>query len=129
MMICCSNCYSNVLIDKKYLYSKTKNIVNEFLDITFLIQKLEEAEKLKFVILSTNQLALFKFISKDFCSLNKEKIESNYIHKYKNLFNSEKQMLQVAIQYKNLLLSNRRIKSNVDEKLVELLSEEIKSNN
>lgn len=49
---------------KKKLYKKIQDHVVELLDISKILKKLEECEKLKFLLLNLEQLAMFKFIPK-----------------------------------------------------------------
>lgn len=117
----CSN-YSKKFQKKKELYKKSQSIVNDYLEITYLIAKLEELEKLKFVVMNNKQLSLFKFIASDICSIDEKKMRNNPIRRNKITFNDEKKMAYEVFQYKKELDSNLGSIKGMDFRLIELLS-------
>jgi hypothetical protein len=56
------------------LHLETKSVIEEFIKITFIIQKLQEIEKLKIVLFNEEQIALFSLITNALKSLDEEKI-------------------------------------------------------
>ena len=64
---------------KSNLYDKAKIELDDVFDVSYIIQKLEEIEKLKIICLTFEQCALFNYITKDLCSLDEIKQdEDNY---------------------------------------------------
>ena len=70
------------------------------MDITYIIRKLEELEKLKIVIFNSEQIALFNFISKEYISLNDESLKSHTLTKMKNFLNSQEDLANLIINLK-----------------------------
>jgi hypothetical protein len=125
MNLCCG--LSDSLKEKKDLYEKSKVALDEYLDISFIIQKLEEFEKLKLLLLSIDQLAVFNFISKDFCSMNKNKLEESIINRYKELNKDEIKLSETILKFKkNILIQSEDI-TEVDKKLYDLLRSDLKN--
>ena len=81
-MFWCMCCAGNELNDKANLYDIAKIVLDDYLDISCIIQKLEELEKLKLVCLTYEQLALFNYIAKDLCimdELRKKRIKNQKV--------------------------------------------------
>ena len=96
------------------------------MDITYIIRKLEELEKLKIVIFNSEQIALFNFISKEFISLNDENVKSHTLTKMMNFLNSQEELANLIINFKNKINSNQVKVKNIDKKLYDLISEDLK---
>ena len=92
------------LRDKFYLYNKSKLALDEYLDISYIIQKLEELEKLKFVCLNINQLAVFNYISKDICTLS-ESNPLSAIKRFKEFNNDSIKLAQTIASFKNRVIN------------------------
>ena len=71
---------------KSKLFAKAQDLILDHLDISKIVHKLEEAEKLKFVMLSPKQLAMFEFIPKQALSFNSSNQKESEITKLKNLY-------------------------------------------
>ena len=123
--MCCKNCLHQKLRRKYDLYKKSKSYVLDVMDITFIIQKIEELEKLKIVLFNPQQLALFNFISKEFISLNEDKIKNHKLSNIKSLLNSKEDLIHQIIEVKNKINSNIKVEK-YDKKLFELINEELK---
>ncbi len=120
----CPCCKSNLRFNKKKsLYYKSRGIINNYLEISYLIGKLDELEKLKFVVMNNKQLSLFKFISSDICSMDEKKMKSNPIRRNKLTFADEKKMAYELFQYKKELNENLALISGMDLRLLELMSD------
>jgi hypothetical protein len=69
------------------------------MDITHIMQKIEEFEKLKIVIFNSEQLALFNFISKEFISLNNENLKSHTLTRMKTFVNNKQDLANLIINF------------------------------
>jgi hypothetical protein len=123
---CFSCCRSQNLKEKIQLYNKSKNIITNFMDITYIMKKIEEFEKLKIVIFNSEQLALFNFISKEFISLNDENLKSHTLTRMKNFVNNKEDLANLIINFKNKVNSNEFKVKHIDKKLYDLISEDLK---
>jgi hypothetical protein len=123
---CCGCCRSHRLKEKINLYYKSKNFIMNFMDITYIIKKIEEFEKLKIVIFNSEQLALFNFISKEFISLNNEYLKSHKLTRMKTFVNNKEDLANTIINFRNKVYSNEAKVKYIDLKLFELINEELK---
>jgi hypothetical protein len=123
--LCCSIFQKKSLISKKKLYDKSNFVVEEFLDITYIIQKLEEFEKFKIVILKSEQIALFNFISKELISLDGEKTKNHSMTKLKALNKDKEHLADIILKYRKKMQTSESL-NNIDKKLISLLDEEFK---
>jgi hypothetical protein len=121
----CKCCVNKKIIDKFQLYQKSSLVLDYALDITHIIGKLEELEKLKIVILSKHQLALFNFISKYLVSQNKNKEVSSNITKLYALNNDKEALIKLLLDFK-INNNNENHLTPVDKKLYSFLSDELK---
>jgi hypothetical protein len=122
---CCKTLSNKSLDLKKKLYLKSKNYIDQYLDFTFIISKLEELEKLKIVMLNTEQLALFNFVSKELISHDQNKVKNHDISIYKKFCSSKENLANVIISFKEKL-NKDKILSHTDSKLYSFLNDEIK---
>jgi hypothetical protein len=123
--LCCSMFQKKSLVTKKKLYDKSNFVVEEFLDITYIIQKLEEFEKFKIVLFKSEQLALFNFISKELISLDGEKTKNHSMTKLKALNKDKEHLADIILKYRKKIDNNQNL-NNIDKKLFSLLDEEFK---
>lgn len=123
--LCCKNCFYPNLRRKYNLYKKSKSYVLDVLDITFSIQKIEELEKLKIVVFSPEQLALFNYISKQLISLDENKIANHKLSSIKSCVNNQEELIRKIINVKNRMNSNEEV-NGYDRKLFELIDDELK---
>jgi hypothetical protein len=123
--LCCRICVNGSLNAKKKLYRKSNFVVEEFLDITYIIQKLEEFEKFKLTAFSQEQLALFNFISKELISLDSQKTKVHRMTSLKNFNKDKENLVNVILKFKEKLKNNNEL-DPVDKKLYELINEEFK---
>ena len=72
-------------------------------------------------------MAMFKFISKDICSLNEYKMKNNPVHRSRSLFNDEFAMAKMYLDYKDALINGGRIQTRIDKRLMCLLNEDVKN--
>jgi hypothetical protein len=111
---------------KNKLYKKSRKELDHYLDVSVIIQKLDEFEKFKMILLSPEQIAMFSFISKNLCSLkNKEKIKSD-MNEMKDFIKDKEKLLSMIFDYKERIKSSPNDLTSIDMKLFKLLNEEIK---
>lgn len=124
-MYICKFRLSNSLKYKKELYNKIKVVLNELLDISSLIKKLDEFKKLKNLILNEDQVILFNFLSKDHINSKTEKIR--YTKQQRIEYNNQKKEKMYSAIEKYLIIERELVKANpIDKKLKELIEEEMK---
>jgi hypothetical protein len=111
---------------KYNLYDKAKDILENYLDISNIVNRFEEYEKFKLVMLSDEQFSMFQFIKKDFCSL-REKVDQCEMEKMKQLAKSKENMIRMIMSYVDRLERNPDSISVVDQKLLSLLDNDLKN--
>jgi hypothetical protein len=123
--IICRCCVKKKIIEKFKLYQKSSLVLNEALDITHIIGKLEELEKLKIVLFNKHQLALFHFISKYLVSNNTNNESSSHITNLYALNNDKEALVKLLFQFK-LKYKNENFISPLDHKLFSFLADDLK---
>ena len=126
-ILLCGCCASKELSIKRKLYKKSQDAVSDYFEISYIITKLDELDKLQYVLLTNEQMAMFKFISKDICSLNEYKMKNNPVHRSRSLFNDEFAMAKMYLDYKDALINGGRIQTRIDKRLMCLLNEDVKN--
>ena len=121
----CKFLMNPTLIEKFSLYDKSKLVLDDYLDISFIIQKLEELEKLKLVCLTIDQLAVFNYISRDFCTLNDIK-NSSAISKYKEFNKDPIKLALIIASFKKRINDNANDLSEIDRKIYDLMRNDLK---
>ena len=111
---------------KKKLYTKSQKAVRNYLEISYIISKLDELDKLQYAIFSKEQTALFKFVSKNLYSLDEKKMKKNPMNKYRGRLEDEFIMGSTYINYKDSLCSGKKMRSKIDSRLLDLFNEELK---
>jgi hypothetical protein len=101
------------------LFKKAHNILDSYLDISNIVHKLEEFEKLKIIILNQEQLAMFQLISNDIISLEEKEERQSEIKQLKNLTKNKEKMVKMILEYKNKLGDSNA--SVLDKKMFSLL--------
>ena len=110
---------SKVVELKTNLIKKGLRQVDTSFDITYIMNKLVELDKMKAIIFDKNQLNLFEYIPKPVITLNEDK--KNHRHKISRLMNSthaNKELLAVK-SYKKL--KEKITKNQIDEKLIQMM--------
>jgi hypothetical protein len=124
-MYICNCCSSQELKDKKLLYKKSLDCLDDYLDISYIISKLEEFEKLKLLLLSQEQLAVFNFIAKDICTLDDLNYKENKIGKYKQLQRDSSYLANTIAKFK-IRVQEKDNLTEIDRKIYYLLREDLK---
>ena len=123
----CLCCRCKKFKDKLLLYKRSSYAIREYIDLTFIILKLDEFEKFKFIMLSNDQLAMFNFIGKDIISINQKNQNTSEIHRMKN-YNKNKHVLMshliMSYQQRKAEESQKKL-NDVEEKLFSMLKPEI----
>jgi hypothetical protein len=119
-------CRSKIVKNKFNLYYQSLTILDWALDLSRIIEKLEEFEKLKLVILSSEQIALFNFMSKDTISLNMNKTSNLKIRQLKHFGTDKDILLKVILDFQKKIISGDPKISPLDRKLFSLLADEVK---
>ena len=110
---------------KKALYDKSSTYLNSIIDISNVVCKLEELEKLKLILLSNEQLALFQYIAKDYVSMNSEvSKQKNKMTAKKKLYRSETHLGNTINNFFKQMKIDNFINS-IDDKIIELLDEDL----
>ena len=103
------------------LYKKINSSISQFFDITYIILKLEEFEKFKVVMLKSEQLALFNFISRELISLDEDKLNNREINKLLLMDKNKENLARMILEFRDKIEMN--MNDDVDKKLFELLNE------
>jgi hypothetical protein len=111
---------------KYKLFDKASSTLKDYMDITSIVKQLEEFQKLKVILLNSEQLAMFQFVAKEECSLE-DKVElRSKIAKLKAFVSDHERMVQIILDYKEKLDSEGTPISPLDKKLFEVLDDDIK---
>ena len=125
--VCCRN---SKFKDKLLLYRRSNYTIQDYIDLTFIIKKLEEFDKLKYILLTNEQLAMFNFIGKDICSINKNYQNTSAIHIMKSLTRDKYNLLSnIIIKYQQRIKykDQKEGKLNeMEEKLFSMIRPEIR---
>jgi hypothetical protein len=111
---------------KYALFNKASKTLETYMDISYIVQQIEEYQKLKVVLLDSEQLAMFQLIAKDICSLEEMGKLTSEISHLKGLVNNYEKMVQMLVDYKIKLDSGDRKMTPLDKKLFDLLDDDIK---
>ena len=121
------------LVRKSKLFDKSKQILNNSLSLTQLLNKIVELEKLKFLILDPDQIVLFEYIPKPVLSeiLNEKKVaydKHNKINEIRRKTNQEwnenffeqasPRKKNAKLAYQNIIKKNE--KSHLDNRILNL---------
>jgi hypothetical protein len=125
-LIFCKYCIKGELQQKYKVLQKCEEKINQYLDIRFFIQKLDEFDKFKFILLEEEQLAMFHFISKFKCSLGDYNYEEG-VNKLEILTKENEKMFRILEDYhRRMILPGRKSANKLDEKLYSLVNSHIK---
>jgi hypothetical protein len=111
---------------KYSLFDKASRALEKFLDIANIVHQLEEYQKFKVTMLNCEQLAMFQFISKDICTLEEQVKLSNEIARMKAFVHNKEQLVEMLLDYKGKLDSSGIPIQPLDQKLFELIDNDVK---
>lgn len=113
------------------------NAIFDHLDISYLLKKILEIEKIKILLLNENQYHLFELMPKPLVrkngtiqiDSNQKKPKANDIERSTNIFanknyESQAKMIQEAYNH----INNKNEKNELDERLLKLIDEDLKNN-
>lgn len=131
--ISCNKFIRKELKRKHLLYLKSKNILTDYMDIRNIVDRFEEMEKLKLILLNNEQLAMFQLMNKDLCSLenydlsgpsNSSNIE---MHKLKTLSRDQEKLITILHEYfKDSDNFVENFENSLNRKLYNLIKDEIR---
>jgi hypothetical protein len=108
---------------KKFsLYLKAEKELKKYLDVSYYIQKFNELESLKLLFMNSEHIAIFDYINQEkfFKCENEEKFSDT-----KEFFNNKENLPRIIADLKDRV-ENRSMKLDLDRRLYELLSDDIK---
>ncbi|CAD8104035.1 unnamed protein product [Paramecium primaurelia] len=106
---------------KQQLISYSMSKINNSLDITYIVKKLQEIDKLKMILLSPDQIKLFDFLPKPNIDLN-----SNDKQSYFSILKPEQSELEKAIEAQTAFNNLAKFKDDqINQHLVEFLDDDI----
>ena len=120
-----SGCIKNK--NKFILFEKAQITMKKFFDISVIIKKLDEYDKLKMILLSYEQSATFQFISKTVCSTEEDEIGLSEINMQKDFSNSKSKAYQIVTDYHRRLKRDANSWTDIDKKLFRLINKDIKN--
>ena len=116
MYLCKCKCVrANITSKKQLLFFKYKEMIYQYLEVPYFITKLEEHDKLKYILFNKEQLSLFKYISNEIISYNFT-LQKNHLTKKKDFYNDDRGISSKII---NFLKNDKKIYlHDVDKRLV-----------
>jgi hypothetical protein len=118
------SCLKNQTFEKKRdLFDKAKIQISKILNVTQFIFKMDEIEKLKSLVLNPEQNAIFEYISKD--KQVKQEDEKEKFSDAKEFFTNKETLARLITQLRDRL-DNKKGQIELDKRLYDLLSEEMK---
>jgi hypothetical protein len=102
---------------KFQLYDQGCNVLDGYLDFSNILHKLDELDKLKFIIFNNRQLAMFQFIAKEVCTLQEEQQKRSEINNYKQLAKDNEKLLDILIEYKQDDIIKNEFQIAIDKNL------------
>ena len=117
MYLCKCHCIrSNITSKKQLLFYKYKEMIYQYLEVPFFITKLEEHDKLKYILFNKEQLSLFKYISNEIISHNFT-LQKNHLTKKRLFYNDDKEISSKILGF--LKKNNTKVFLNdVEKRLV-----------
>ena len=86
-------------------------MVQNYLEVPFIINKIEENDKLKYILFNKKQLSLFKFISNDIIYTDNFTIKKNNLNQKKLFYNNDREKIA-----SHLLLFLQQDKKEIEDK-------------
>ncbi|KAL4496443.1 hypothetical protein ABPG72_014673 [Tetrahymena utriculariae] len=116
--------FQNVQLKKQFIAKGVEKVQNH-LDIQYILQKQQEADKLKQILLNEGQIKLFEFLPKPIMKNGDDSVNQSYEEKVNNaisslinLLNQEKksvrghQLIQILDEYIYKTMKSNRLLSN-----------------
>lgn len=122
----CSCFKSQIVQTKTSLINKGLRRVDNTLDITYIMNKLVELDKIKALIFDKNQFNLFEYIPKPVIALNEDK--KNAKHKITRLLKSTPANKEFLAEKSYKKIKEKKIKNYIDEKLIQMMAFDTENN-
>ena len=124
LSFCCNKFLNQNLYNKKILYNYSKHFVTFYLEFLTYINKMQEFNKLKFMIFDKYQLSLFKFCPNEILSLKNGKFSNNLMRKSNISYYNDKEVAKYAINYlKTIKKSNNANLTDIDKRVLLFLND------
>ena len=120
---CCDKFLNRNLLNKKYLYNYSKHFVSFYLEFLTYINKMQEFNKLKFLLFDKYQLSLFKFCPNEILSLKNGKFSNNLMRKSNITYYNDKEIAKYAINYIKYIKKNNIKLTDLDKRLLLFLND------
>ena len=125
-IFCCKCSLKNELKEKVDLYDKAKIVLDDYLDINYIINKFEEFEKLKLISLTYEQLSLFNYIAKDFCTMDQFMLNESKFNKFKNMDKDKNKLAEIISIFLDKVDNEDKNLTEIDYKIYDLLKNDLK---
>ena len=100
LYLCRCKCVIRKTKSKKLqLYHKYKVIIAQYLEVPFFIKKLEEQDKLKYILFNKEQLSLFKFIPNNFSYSDDFILKKDKLTLKKLFYNNDKEIANTLFTF------------------------------
>jgi len=124
--LCCRRIKNKKLKRKYELYKIGEEKLENMLEIYNLLEKLEEIEKLKVILLNKQQLGLFNFMSSEKISLYSDNLKNSQLNELRE-FQKNEDKLNIEIEkFRDILNHNEEYLDAVDRRLFNHLPQELK---
>ena len=117
LYLCNCKCVINRTKSQKILlYYKYKKMVQNYLEVPFIINKIEENDKLKYILFNKKQLSLFKFISNDIIYTDNFTIKKNNLNQKKLFYNNDREIASHLLSF--LQQDKKQIEDKYEKRLI-----------
>ena len=117
LYLCNCRCIINRTKSQKILlYYKYKKMVQNYLEVPFIINKIEENDKLKYILFNKKQLSLFKFISNDIIYTDNFTIKKNNLNQKKLFYNNDREIASHLLSF--LQQDKKQIEDKYEKRLI-----------
>jgi hypothetical protein len=116
----CNRCVKSKKMNyKKLLFEKSSSLIHHYLDIIFMIKKLNEFEILKKMIINQEQANIFELIEKQLITVDEK--NSNEKLKYESITKKIEYSVECITNLQRRIISSPNMVSEVDKALNEIL--------
>ena len=91
-------------------------MVQNYLEVPFIINKIEENDKLKYILFNKKQLSLFKFISNDIIYNDNFIIKKNNLNQKKLFYNNDREIASHLLSF--LKQDKKQIEDKYEKRLI-----------
>lgn len=123
LSFCCNKFLNRNLLNKKVLYNYSKHFVSFYLEFLTYINKMQEFNKLKFLLFDKYQLSLFKFCPNEILSLKNGQFSNNLMRKANITYYNDKEIAKYALNYIKYIKKNNIKLTDLDKRLLLYLND------